>query len=269
MRAADGRGTRRKPGFRRWTRSNFRCYGPHQRMNAAAALAAVRALAGQIPVSEDAIRAGLSRVHWPGRLQWVRTASGRTVVLDGAHNPAGAEVLRVALEDGVSGRKALGDLWRFPRQGLARACAHSLAPLAGRLVLTPVHSERTEDPAELAPPAARRIRTRRLKFAPRSRKRCGKRPTTPLWSSPARFTWSAKRWNCSISRPHRRTTRSGLNEWSAGTADDPCLPANHERATPGPGRDLRCRRHSNRSVAVGGARVCRSCGGTRTEKSLR
>ena len=50
--------------------------GQHQRMNAAVAVATVRALASQIPVSDDTIRAGLSRVHWAGRLQLVTRPTG-------------------------------------------------------------------------------------------------------------------------------------------------------------------------------------------------
>src|SRR5437588_258928 len=43
--------------------------GQHQRLNAALAIATVRALSSRISVSDDCIRAGLSRVHWAGRLQ--------------------------------------------------------------------------------------------------------------------------------------------------------------------------------------------------------
>jgi dihydrofolate synthase/folylpolyglutamate synthase len=40
------------------------------------------------PRQRLAIRDGLSRVWWPGRLQVLKTAAGRTLVLDGAHNAA-------------------------------------------------------------------------------------------------------------------------------------------------------------------------------------
>ena len=45
--------------------------GQHQRMNAAVAIAAVRALTSEIPVPEETIRTGLGGVQWPGRLQLV------------------------------------------------------------------------------------------------------------------------------------------------------------------------------------------------------
>src|SRR5438876_5462350 len=71
--------------------------GEHQRLNAALAIATVVALRDKIPVNDDAIRIGLETVEWPGRLQLVKTKSGQTFLLDGAHNPAGAAALRDAL----------------------------------------------------------------------------------------------------------------------------------------------------------------------------
>ena len=123
-------------------------HGPHQRLNAAVAVAAVRSLAGLIPVGDAALRDGLATVFWPGRMQRVQTASGQTVVLDGAHNPAGAEALRVALEAEFPAARPTVIFGVFRDKDSASMC-HSLAPLAGRLMLAPVHSDRTEDPARL------------------------------------------------------------------------------------------------------------------------
>jgi dihydrofolate synthase/folylpolyglutamate synthase len=123
-------------------------HGPHQRLNAAAAVATMRVLARQIFVSDAALRAGLSTVYWPGRMQYVQTSSGQTVVLDGAHNPAGTEALRVALQAEFPAAKPTVIFGVFRDKDSASMC-HSLAPLAGRLVLTPVHSDRTENPAKL------------------------------------------------------------------------------------------------------------------------
>ena len=72
--------------------------GGHQRLNAAVATCAVRALAREIPVSDETIRAGLARVEWPGRLQLVERPGGGKLLLDGAHNIGGAEALRAALK---------------------------------------------------------------------------------------------------------------------------------------------------------------------------
>jgi Folylpolyglutamate synthase len=56
-------------------------------MNAALAIAALQAT--DIQVSDDAIARGLSSVEWPARFQiW-----NERIVIDGAHNPAGARIL--------------------------------------------------------------------------------------------------------------------------------------------------------------------------------
>jgi dihydrofolate synthase / folylpolyglutamate synthase len=122
--------------------------GEHQRLNAELAVATVGALQNKIPVSEKQIRGGLERVNWPGRMQLVTSPSGQRILLDGAHNPDGAEALRAALEAGFPNSQPAIILGIFRDKDSASMC-HTLAPLAGRIVLTPVHSERTEDPARL------------------------------------------------------------------------------------------------------------------------
>ena len=123
--------------------------GQHQRMNAAVAVATVRALASQIPVNEDTIRAGLSRVHWAGRLQLVTRPNGQKVLLDGAHNVGGAGILAAAVKEYFPSAKltlVLGILQDKDWPGMCEI----LAPLAGRILLVPVPSERSATPHELA-----------------------------------------------------------------------------------------------------------------------
>jgi dihydrofolate synthase/folylpolyglutamate synthase len=71
-------------------------HGAHQGDNAAAALAAAEAFVGA-PLDPEGVRGAFSRVKSPGRLELV----GRhpLVLLDGAHNVAGAEALRRALAE--------------------------------------------------------------------------------------------------------------------------------------------------------------------------
>lgn len=74
--------------------------GRHQAANAAIADATIDALeaAGIATVPDDARRRGYAAAVWPGRLELVR-AGDRDVLLDGAHNPAGAAALASALDD--------------------------------------------------------------------------------------------------------------------------------------------------------------------------
>jgi len=122
--------------------------GPHQRLNAALVVATVRMLAAQIPVADSALRTGLAAVDWPGRMHRIQTAGGQTILLDGAHNPDGAEALRIALQEEFSTAQPAIIFGVFRDKDSTSMC-HSLAPLAGRILLTPVHSERTEDPSKL------------------------------------------------------------------------------------------------------------------------
>lgn len=71
-------------------------YGAHQAQNAVVALAAVEAFVGQA-IGDEIVRAAFADVTSPGRLEVVRRSP--TVVLDSAHNPAGAEATAAALED--------------------------------------------------------------------------------------------------------------------------------------------------------------------------
>ncbi|NOY14397.1 MAG: bifunctional folylpolyglutamate synthase/dihydrofolate synthase [Deltaproteobacteria bacterium] len=69
--------------------------GHHQHQNLALALAGAARLRGAgVPITETAMRRGLEMTRWPGRLEWLPDR----VLLDGAHNQAGAQVLADYLE---------------------------------------------------------------------------------------------------------------------------------------------------------------------------
>ena len=74
--------------------------GRHQAVNAAIADATLDALeaAGIATVPPAARQTGYATARWPGRLELLRVGD-RDVLLDGAHNPAGAATLAVALDD--------------------------------------------------------------------------------------------------------------------------------------------------------------------------
>ena len=122
--------------------------GQHQRRNAAAAVAAVRVLEPQIPVGDGVIRTGLEHVHWDGRLQLAKRPSGRKILLDGAHNVGGAEILAAALREYFPSVKPSLILGILQDKDWPAMCG-ILAPLAGRILLVPVPSERSATPQQL------------------------------------------------------------------------------------------------------------------------
>jgi dihydrofolate synthase / folylpolyglutamate synthase len=81
-------------------------YGAHQAQNAAVALAAVEAFAGDQPLDDELVRAAFAEVTSPGRLEIVRRSP--TIVLDAAHNPHGAEALAAALDDSFTFSPLIG-----------------------------------------------------------------------------------------------------------------------------------------------------------------
>jgi dihydrofolate synthase/folylpolyglutamate synthase len=123
--------------------------GEHQQLNAALAVATVKVLQEEIPVSEIAISRGLVTVNWPGRLQLVPRPGGQKFLLDAAHNPAGADILANTLEKSFASLKPTLVLGILRDKDWPAMCAR-LAPLAARIVTVPVGSERTATAAELA-----------------------------------------------------------------------------------------------------------------------
>lgn len=72
--------------------------GRYQARNAAVALAAAEALeAGGMVIRLSAFMEGVSAAHWPGRMELVPGTP--PLLLDGAHNPAGASALAEALQE--------------------------------------------------------------------------------------------------------------------------------------------------------------------------
>jgi dihydrofolate synthase / folylpolyglutamate synthase len=113
-------------------------------LNAALAVATARMMSNQISVSEDAIRAGLKQTVWPGRFQIVKRGE-QTVVLDGAHNPAGAETLAAALRERFAGAALTLILGTMEDKDYRSIC-NTLAPCGTKIFVTKVGSERAAEP---------------------------------------------------------------------------------------------------------------------------
>ncbi len=73
--------------------------GGYQRHNMAVAIATCL----EVGVSTEACQNGVEAVFWPGRLEFVQSTSGRSVLFDAAHNPAGImELCRFMSERGIA-----------------------------------------------------------------------------------------------------------------------------------------------------------------------
>ena len=121
--------------------------GAHQIPNAIVALRLLEELSRTVPVSPDAIVAGLSDVEWRGRLQLVETAGGRKVLLDAAHNPAGAAALSAYLTQEFP---PLPLVFGAMRDKDASEMLRILLPAASMLVVTEPGNARARPAAELA-----------------------------------------------------------------------------------------------------------------------
>ena len=128
--------------------------GGHQASNAAVALGLLDALVedGQrdgVPfqLDEATIRRGFTNARWPGRLELLRETAVGPVLLDGAHNPAGARALAASLAELRMRRFPL--VFGAMRGKRVTAVLRALAPLDPRPVFTRVEDHGAIPPEEL------------------------------------------------------------------------------------------------------------------------
>lgn len=136
----------------RWTIPGLQTnlLGHHQMVNATNALAVLEAAVdGTFPISPSAIRTGLQDVRWRGRLEIVHRDP--LLIVDGAHNLAGAHVLfdflHSQIHDGA-GRKLIVVVGMMRDKNL-QGFLHVLLPLVDHLILTQPRMERAASVDEL------------------------------------------------------------------------------------------------------------------------
>jgi dihydrofolate synthase/folylpolyglutamate synthase len=122
--------------------------GQIQLTNSALALATLEILQQKgWQISEEAIINGMAKTKWPGRMQWVNWHNHK-LLIDGAHNPAAAQVLRNYVDTlntqnitwvmGMLSTKDHADIFKF------------LLKSNDRLYLVPVPDNSSANPIELA-----------------------------------------------------------------------------------------------------------------------
>lgn len=140
---------------RSYRRLRLSLAGEYQARNAALAVSAVESIE-DLPVTRTAVRLGLSRTRWPGRLDEYR--AGRRTLLEGAHNPEGAAQLREFLLKRNEPEVHL--VFGAVRDKDIRKMSGLLFPLARSIHLTPLRNSRSasaEDIAALQPRFRNRI----------------------------------------------------------------------------------------------------------------
>jgi len=132
----------------KWRSLKLNLKGAHQFQNAALALAALEVMAEAcaVPLDGEVIRESLLQVRWPCRLEVLQ--ENPLVILDGAHNPHGAESLRDALKTSFEYDKlhlVLGIMADKDTRGILRR----LLPLAETAIFTQPRYARAEKPETL------------------------------------------------------------------------------------------------------------------------
>jgi len=128
--------------------------GAHQHRNIALAIAAAVELAqtGRFPITAAAIAEGIRTTQWPGRLERLhllgQPEGDPEILLDVAHNPAGAWALRSALSTSDTARPQVL-IFACLRDKPLREMTQILFPLFDHVILAPIHSPRATEVADL------------------------------------------------------------------------------------------------------------------------
>jgi dihydrofolate synthase/folylpolyglutamate synthase len=131
--------------------------GQHQQRNLALAIAAAQELriSRGYNISREQIQQGIRGTHWAARLEFVESQPGRpSILLDVAHNPAGAWALRAAISQiETPGSRVL--IFGCMRDKALTEIAQILFPVFDHVYLTDLPSPRSATAAELTAAAER------------------------------------------------------------------------------------------------------------------
>jgi dihydrofolate synthase / folylpolyglutamate synthase len=131
--------------------------GRHQLRNVALAIATAEALSNQgfDAITPYTIERGIRETRWPGRFQVLAPRPGWSeIVLDVAHNPAGAWALRSALSERYGDRPLLF-VFGAMRDKAISEMTEILFPLAERVIATRAENPRSATPEEIQQAGAR------------------------------------------------------------------------------------------------------------------
>ena len=141
----DARGSRFRLSGERDLRLACPLAGEHQVENAVTATVAL----ARLGIADSAIEDGIARTRWPGRLE--RVSEHPEIILDGAHNPAGARAL-AAYIDRFYGHRRVRLIYGAMRDKAIDEISGILFPRAQQVIVTAPQQARA-----LAPDALRDI----------------------------------------------------------------------------------------------------------------
>ncbi|WPP29821.1 bifunctional tetrahydrofolate synthase/dihydrofolate synthase [Streptomyces sp. CL7] len=144
-------------------------HGAHQAHNAAVALAAVEAFFGvgsqhARPLDIDTVRKAFASVASPGRMEVVRRSP--TVVLDAAHNPAGARAAAETIGEAFQFSRLIGVVGASGDKNV-RELLEAFEPVFAEVVVTQNSSHRAMDADALAAIAVEVFGEERVQVEPR------------------------------------------------------------------------------------------------------
>ena len=116
--------------------------GEHQVENAVTAAVAL----ARLGIADSAIETGIARARWPGRLE--RVSERPEIILDGAHNPAGARAL-AAYIDRFYGRRTVRLIYGAMRDKAIDEISGILFPRAHQVIVTAPQQARALSPEAL------------------------------------------------------------------------------------------------------------------------
>ena len=129
--------------------------GAHQRANAAVALRLLETIDADrrhgVRIPERARLDGLTTTAWPGRLETI-VAGGRPILLDAAHNPAGARALASYLSSQAP--QGVTMIFAAMKDKSVAGMLRELAPAVRTLICTTAPTPRAMPAADLAAAAA-------------------------------------------------------------------------------------------------------------------
>jgi dihydrofolate synthase/folylpolyglutamate synthase len=131
--------------------------GRHQLRNVALAIAAAVELnrQGFSRITPENIESGIRETHWPGRFQVIAARPGwPEMVIDVAHNPAGAWALRSGLSERYEDRPMIF-IFGAMRDKAISEMTEILFPLADRVIATRPRNPRAASPEEVQQAAVR------------------------------------------------------------------------------------------------------------------